>query len=247
MNNLKRAFPLTLPVMAAYWFLGITYGLLAHTLGFSIWYPLSMALFIYSGSAEFLALGMLLADFNPVSAAAMGLVVGARHLFYGITMLDVYKGAHWRKPLLIFWLTDETFAVNYNQWNSESRQARLNGRDMTEEDKANSRQKLHSVMLWVSLLDYLYWITGGLMGYLFGSFIGFDTRGLEFVVTAMFTTIFIDQYLKERDHRPAWIGIGCTTLCLLLVGREYFIVPSMVCILVLLTVFRNRLSEEGES
>lgn len=223
MNSLKIAFPLTLPVMAAYWFLGITYGLLAHTMGFSVWYPLSMALFVYSGSAEFLALGMLLADFNPVSVAAMGLVVGARHLFYGISMLDVYKGAGWRKPLLIFWLTDETFAVNYN-----------------------NRHQSHAVMLWVSLLDYVYWISGGLMGYLFGSLIDFDVRGLEFVVTAMFTTIFIDQFLKERQHLPAWIGIGSTVLCLALVGSQYFIIPSMVCILVLLTVFRTKLSKEEE-
>jgi len=221
MSNFRIAFPLTLPVMAAYWFLGITYGLLAHTLGFSIWYPLSMAIFIFSGSAEFLALGMLLADFNPLSVAAMGLIVGARHLFYGISMLDIYKGAHWRKPFLIFMLTDETFAVNFN-----------------------NRNQSHAVMLWVSALNYLYWITGGLMGYLFGSLIGFDTRGLEFVVTAMFTTIFIDQFLKERQHLPAWIGIGSTALCLILVGSKYFIVPSMICILVLLTLMRKRLEKE---
>ena len=219
-SSFRQALPLTLPVMAGYWFLGITYGMLAHSMGFSIWYPMSMALFIYSGSAEFLALGMLLADFNPVSAMAVALVVGARHLFYGLSMLDRYKGTGWRKPLLIFWLTDETFAVNYN-----------------------ARGQSPAVMLWVSALDYLYWLSGGVMGYLFGSLITIDLRGLEFVVTAMFTTIFIDQYLKEREHRPAWIGIGCTALGLLLVGSEYFIVPSMVCILVVLTAMRRRMEE----
>lgn len=192
--------------------------MLAHSMGFSIWYPLSMALFIYSGSAEFLALGLLLADFNPVSAMAIALVVGARHLFYGISMLDRYKGTGWRKPLLIFWLTDETFAVNYN-----------------------ARGQSPAVMLWVSALDYAYWLTGGVMGYLFGSLITLDLRGLEFVVTAMFTTIFMDQFLKEQEHRPAWIGIGCTALCLVLAGSEYFIVPSMVCILLMLTVMRRQM------
>ena len=216
----RQALPLTLPVMAGYWFLGITYGMLAHSMGFSIWYPMSMALFIYSGAAEFLALGMLLADFNPLSAMTMALVVGARHLFYGISMLDRYKGTGWRKPLLIFWLTDETFAVNYN-----------------------ARGMSASVLLWVSALDYLYWLTGGVMGYLCGSLIRFDLRGLEFVVTAMFTTIFIDQFMKEHEHSPAWIGIGCTALCLVLVGSEYFILPSMVCILLMLTVMRKRMEE----
>ncbi len=142
--------------------------------------------------AEFLALGMLLADFNPASVAAMGLVVGARHLFYGVSMLDRYRNMGWRKPLLMFWLTDETFAINYNAKSASAAE-----------------------MLWVSLLDYLYWITGGLMGYTFGSLINFDIRGLDFVVTAMFVTIFIDQFLKEKEHRPAWIGIGCTALSLI--------------------------------
>lgn len=206
--------------MAGYWFLGITYGILAHSMGFSIWYPMSMALFIYSGSVEFLALGILLADFNPVSAMAVALVVSARHLLYGISMLERYKGTGWRKPLLIFWLTDETFAINYN-----------------------ARGQSPAVMLWVSVLDYLYWLTGGVMGYLCGSLFTFDLRGLDFVVTAMFTTIFIDQYLKDREHRPAWIGIGSTALCLLLVGSKYFIVPSMVCILLGLMVMRKRMEE----
>lgn len=222
---MKKAFLLTIPVMTAYWFLGVTYGMLAHSMGFSIWYPLSMAMFIYSGSAEFLALGLLLADFNPVSAMSMALVVGARHLFYGLSMLDRFKGTGWRKPLLIFWMSDETFAVNYNM------------------PPLKKEENMGSQMLWVSALDYLYWLTGGLMGYLFGSLMSLDLRGLEFVVTAMFTTIFIDQYLKERQHAPAWIGIGCTALCLLLVGSEYFILPSMVGILLLLTLMRKRLEE----
>ena len=224
----RQALPLTLPVMAGYWFLGITYGMLAHSMGFSIWYPLSMALFIYSGSAEFLALGLLLADFNPVSAMAVALVVGARHLFYGLSMLDRYKGTGWRKPLLIFWLTDETFAVNYNAASLSPQSA-----------KGDDRRA--AVMLWVSALDYVYWLSGGVMGYLFGSLFAFDLRGLEFVVTAMFVTIFTDQFLKEREHRPAWIGIGCSALCLLLVGSEYFIVPSMACIVVVLTAMRSRM------
>lgn len=219
-SSLRTAFKLSIPVMAGYWFLGITYGVLAHSLGFSIWYPLSMALFIFSGSAEFLALGMLCADFNPVSVACMGLVVGARHLFYGITMLDRYKNMGWRKPFLIFGLTDETFAVNYN-----------------------AKDASPNTMLLVSLLDYLYWITGGLMGYTFGSLLTFDIHGLEFVVTAMFVTIFMDQFLKEKEHRPAWIGIGCTALCLFVFGSEYFILPAMCGILALLTLMRKTLQK----
>lgn len=217
-NSLKVAFKRSLPVLTGYWFLGITYGVLAESMGFSYWYPLSMALFIYSGSAEFLGLGMLAAGFNPLAAASMALVVGARHLFYGISMLDRYRGMGWRKPLLIFGLTDETFAVNYN-----------------------ARESTPTEMLMVSLLDYSYWITGGFMGYMFGSLLKFDIHGLEFVVTAMFTAIFMDQFLKEKEHRPAWIGIGCTAVALFLFGSQYFVIPAMVWILLMLTAFRKKL------
>lgn len=215
---LSNAFRRSLPVLMGYLFLGITYGVLAQSMGFSYWYPLTMALFIYSGSAEFLGLGMLAANFNPLAAASMALVVGARHLFYGISMLDRYRGTGWRKPFLIFWLTDETFAVNYN-----------------------ARESTNSEMLFVSLLDYLYWISGGFIGYMFGSLIGFDIRGLEFVVTAMFTAIFMDQFLKEREHRPAYIGIGCTVVSLFAFGSEYFVIPAMIGILLMLTAFRKKL------
>lgn len=221
-NTLRTAFKLSLPVLAGYWFLGITYGMLANSLGYSYWYPLCMAVFIFSGSAEFLGLGMLLAKFNPLAAASMALVVGARHLFYGISMLDRYRNMGWRKPFLIFWLTDETFAVNYNAKNASP-----------------------NVMLLVSLLDYLYWISGGFMGYMFGCFLTVDLRGLDFVVTAMFTAIFMDQFLKEKEHRPAYIGIGATALGLFLFGKEYFVIFAMGAILLLLTIFRKPL-ESGK-
>lgn len=217
-NSLKVAFKRSLPVLTGYWFLGITYGVLAESMGFSYWYPLSMALFVFSGSAEFLGLGMLLANFNPLGAASMALVVGARHLFYGVSMLDRFRGMGWRKPFLIFWMSDETFAINYN-----------------------ARESTPTEMLLVSVLDYSYWITGGFMGYMFGSLLNFDIRGLEFVVTAMFVAIFMDQFLKEKEHRPAWIGIGCTALSLLVVGSQYFVIPSMIGILLLLTVFRKKI------
>ena len=217
-KSLGIAFRRSLPVLTGYWFLGITYGVLAETLGFSYWYPLSMAVFIFSGSAEFLGLGMLCANFNPLAAASMALVVGARHLFYGVSMLDRYRHVGWRKPFLIFLLTDETFAVNYN-----------------------ARESTPTEMFLVSVLDYLYWISGGFMGYAFGSLLTIDIHGLEFVVTAMFTAIFMDQFLKEREHRPAWIGIGVTALSLFAVGSQYFIIPAMVGILLLLTVFRKNL------
>lgn len=217
MTDFKIAFRLSLPVLGAYWFLGITYGLLASSMDYPFWFPLCMAILVYSGSAEFLALTILCSAFNPLSAVVMALMVGARHLFYGITMLDRYRGAGWKKPFLILWLTDETFAVNYANHGSFTQ------------------------MLWVSLLDYCYWISGGVMGYLLGSAMGHTLlqylEGLDFVVTAMFVAIFMDDYMRSKTtHMSAWLGIGAAGLCLAIFGSAQFIIPTMACILLALYV-----------
>ena len=217
MQDFKTAFKLSIPVLGAYWFLGLTYGLLACNMGYPIWTTLTMAISVYSGSAEFIALTMLCSVFNPFAAAAMALMVGARHLFYGISMLDRYQGAGWKKPLLIFWLTDETFAVNY-----------ANRGDFNQQ-------------LWVSLLDYIYWITGGLIGYILGASLGSDLmnylEGLDFVVTAMFVAIFMGDYLRNKTtHVSSWLGIGAAAICLIIFGANQFIVPTMVSILLVLYI-----------
>ena len=221
MEDFKKALKLTLPVLGAYWFLGITYGLLASNIGYPIWVSLSMAITVYSGSAEFIALTMLCCAFNPLTAMTMALMVGARHLFYGISMLDRYRGAGWKKPFLIFLLTDETFAVNY-----------ANG--------GNFRQQL-----WVSVLDYAYWITGGVMGYMLGASMGAELmqylEGLDFVVTAMFVAIFMDDYLRNKTtHISAWLGIVAAAACLAVFGASQFILPTMLSILIVLYIKYKR-------
>lgn len=219
--DFKHAFQLSLPVLGAYWFLGITYGILAASMGYSIWVPLSMAIVIYSGSVEFIALTILCGTFNPLAAVVMALTVGARHLFYGISMLDRWRDAHRLKPLLIYLMTDETFAINYSQ-------------------KGSFRQQLI-----VSILDYLYWITGGLMGFCLGANLPQNwmqqLKGLDFVVTAMFVAIFMDDYLRNREtHLSGWLGIGATLACLVLFGAQQFILPTMALILIVLYVFYKR-------
>lgn len=217
MKYFKRAFPLTIPVMAAYLFLGVTYGLLAQSMGLGIGYPLSMAMLVYSGSVEFLALGMLSSAFNPMGSLIVAMVVTARHLFYGISMLDVYKGAGVKKFFLIFGMSDETFAINYTH-----------------------RGESHGVMLWVTFLNWIYWLTGGLIGYTLGCLLNVDVRRLEFVLTAMFTSIFVEQLMREKNWIPALLGIVPPAICLVLLGNRYFILPSMLCILLLLSLMRKR-------
>lgn len=224
---LKMAFPHTIPLLTGFVFLGCAYGIYMNISGFSFWYPFAMATLIFGGSLEFITVTMLLSPFAPLQALFITLMVQARHLFYGISMLEKYKGLGWKKFYLIYAMCDETFSLNYTAEIPEG------------VDKG-------WFYLWISLLDQFYWVFGATMGGIFGSLITFNTKGLDFVLTAMFTVIFLDRFLKEKKHYSALIGFVSTLGCLLIFGKDSFMIPAMVCILLLLSAFRNPIEKYGE-
>lgn len=222
---LRCAFPYTIPIFAGFWFLGLTYGIYMNVSGFSFWYPMLMSLTVFAGSVEFVAVNMLLGAFDPVQALVMTLMINARHLFYGISMLDKYRGTGWKKAYLIFGMCDESFSINYTA-------------DIPEDVDRSW------FMFFVTLLNHFYWFSGATLGGIFGSMIHFNTEGLDFVMTAMFVVIFLEQWLKEGRHTSALLGIGLSLLCLLVFGSGSFIIPAMLAILAALTGLRGHL--EGE-
>lgn len=223
---LAAAFPYTVPIFAGFWFIGLAYGVYMNVSGFSFWYPLLMSMTIYGGSLEFLTVSMLLSPFAPVQTLLLALMVQARHLFYGISMLDKYRGLGWKKYYLIFGMCDESFSINYSAKIPE------------EVDRG-------WFMFFVTLLNQLYWVSGAAVGGLLGGIISFDTKGLDFVLTAMFVVFFVDQWLREERHYTAVIGVGSSLLCLMIFGPEGFMIPAMVCILALLTLFRGHVERAG--
>lgn len=213
------AFPKTIPIFAGFWFLGMAYGIYMNVSGFSFLYTLIMSMFIFAGSMEFVTVSLLLGAFNPLQALLLTLMINARHLFYGISMLDKYRHTGWKKPYLIFGMCDESFSINYT--------ARIpQGIDRSW------------FMFFVTFLNHIYWVSGALLGCLFGSFIHFNTQGLEFVMTAMFIVIFMEQWLNENSHLSSLIGLGISVGCLIVFGAENFIIPSMLMILGVLTLLR---------
>ena len=213
------AFPHTIPIFAGFWFLGMAYGIYMNVSGFSFLYTLIMSMFIFAGSMEFVTVSLLLGAFNPLQALLLTLMINARHLFYGISMLDKYRKTGWKKPYLIFGMCDESFSINYT--------ARIpQGIDRSW------------FMFFVTFLNHIYWVSGALLGCLFGSFIHFNTQGLEFVMTAMFVVIFMEQWLNENSHLSSLIGLGISVGCLIVFGAENFIIPSMLMILGVLTLLR---------
>jgi 4-azaleucine resistance transporter AzlC len=221
------AFPYTIPIFAGFWFLGLAYGIYMNVSGFSFWYPMLMSLTIFAGSVEFVAVNLLLGSFNPLQALAMTLMINARHLFYGISMLDKYRNTGIKKPYLIFGMCDESFSINYTASIPD------------DVDKG-------WFMFFVTLLNHIYWFSGATIGGIFGSLIHFNTEGLEFVMTAMFVVIFMEQWLKEKRHTSAIIGIGISILFMIIFGASNFIIPSMLGILGFLTLFRKSIEKVGE-
>ena len=224
---LRAAFPHTVPVLAGYLFLGMAYGILAASKGLCPRVILLMSLLIYSGSMQFVAVSLLTAAFDPVAAFLVTLVVNARYLFYGVAMLEEFRGMGAARFYLIFGMTDETFSLI----------------SATPTPEGIERKPF---IFWITFLDHMYWISGSLLGAVAGSILPFDTAGIDFVMTALFVVIFLDQWRSGRGHLAAVAGVACTLACLLLFGAENFMIPSMASILLLLALVRKPMEKREE-
>ncbi|MBC8572125.1 AzlC family ABC transporter permease [Jingyaoa shaoxingensis] len=222
---LKVAFPQTIPIFTGFWFLGMAYGIYMNASGFSFVYPLCMSLLIYGGSLEFVAVEMLLSPFAPLQTFIMALLIQARHLFYGLSMLDKFKGLGWKKYYLIFGMCDETFSINCSA-------------DIPEDVDRGW------FYFWVTLLNQFYWSAAATTGGIVGSLLKIDTSGISFVMTAMFVVIFLEQWLKEKEHSASLIGLTVSVLCLIVFGPDSFMVPTMALIVGLLTLLRKPLEKK---
>lgn len=218
----QAALPHTIPIAVGFLFLGMSYGFLMRSKGFSFVYPMLMSMFIFAGSMEFVTVNLLLSAFNPIYAFFLTLMVNARHLFYGISMLDKYKNVGWKKYYLIYGMCDESFTVNCTVTPPE-------GIDRGW------------FMFFVTLLNQIYWVSGATLGALLGYVIHFNTTGIEFVMTALFVVMFINQWEETKDHRSALIGVVCSLICLLIFGSGNFILPAMASIILCFTFARNRM------
>ena len=217
---LRAAFLDTVPVMTGYLFLGFGFGILLNESGYGVWWSLAMSGFIYAGSMQYVAVSLMTGGARLLLTALTTLMVNARHLFYGISMVDAYKGAGKKKPYLIFALTDETYSL-------------------VSQNQVPEGISRHGYCFLVSLFDQIYWVTGSVLGSLVGSLIPLNYEGIDFVLTALFVTIFVEQWLSTQNHLPAIIGVAATTVCLALFGQEIFLIPSMVLIALLLTCMRQ--------
>ena len=223
---IRKAFVDTVPVMTGYIVLGFGFGIILKANGYGILMAFVMSLAIYAGSMQYVAIGLLTGGASLITAALTTLMVNARHLFYGISMLDKYKNMGKIKPYLIFALTDETYSLVCND-------------NLNMDEKEKKRY-----FLFVSVLNHIYWITGSVLGAVIGTLVSFNSEGIDFALTALFLTVFIEQWRTSKKHAPALIGVGASALCLIIFGSESFLIPAMLIIALLLCIYKEEKTDD---
>lgn len=220
-TTMRTAFLDTIPVMTGYLFLGFGFGIYLNENGYGLLWALAMSVFIYAGSMQYVAVSLLTGGASLITTALTTLMVNARHLFYGISMIDKYKNAGPRKPYLIFALTDETYSLNCGA--------------LPEGVEDPTRY-----YFLVSVFNQCYWVIGSAFGSILGTVLPFSTEGIDFSLTALFVTVFVEQWKSTKDHLPAIIGLCCAFLCLLVFGPDKFLIPTMLLITLALTFCRKK-------
>ena len=224
-NIIKNAFMDSLPVLSGYIVLGIGFGIVLEKNGYGVIWALLMSVLIYAGSMQYAGVELLATAASLPAVALTTLMVNARHLFYGISMIDKYKNAGMKKPYMIFALTDETYSlVCYNKYENE--------------------KDRHLYCFFVSLFNQCYWVTGSVLGSVIGRALPFDTAGIEFSMTALFVTVFVEQWITAKNHYPAIVGLVSSVVCLAVFGKDGFLIPSMIAILVILTLMKGRVKSD---
>lgn len=225
MKLLKQVLLKTFPVFTGYIVLGIGFGILMVKNGFGIGWVLAMSLFIYAGSMQYLGISLLTGGAGILQTAIATLMVNARHLFYGVSMVDKYKDMGKAKPYLAFSLTDETYSLVCSE-------------------KVPEGVKPAKYYLLLSMFNHFYWVLGSCIGALLGNIITFDTTGIDFSMTALFVTVFVQQWIDNKEHFPAITGLAASVVCLFIFGSENFLIPTMLVILVALLIWRK--TKKGE-
>ena len=224
-STVKKALIDTIPVLTGYLVLGFGFGIIMKSAGYGILLSLAMSLLIYAGSMQYATIGLFGAEASLITIAVTTLMVNARHIFYGISMLDKYKGMGWKKIYLVFGLCDESFSINFTA-------------DIPDDVDRGY------FMFWVTALNQSYWVCAATIGGLLGELIRFDTFGIEFVMTAMFVVIFLEHLLKEKIFLSAAIGLFASISSLLFFGADKFLIPTMLMIIALLSLFRKPIDKQ---
>ena len=226
-KSFLRAFRDSLPIMAGYLALGIGYGVLLQSKGYSFWWAILMSVTMFAGSGQYAGVDFMASGASLLSTAFMTLIINCRHFFYGVSLLKKYRGTGLAKPYLIFGLTDESYSI-------------------TATTTLESGVDPKKYYLFLTALNHSYWITGCVLGAVLGMFLPFPSTGIDFAMTALFIVILTEQWLSNKEHLSARLGVATTAVCLIVFGAEYFIIPALLLISAELMLLRKRLEKPAD-
>lgn len=216
-KTMREAFKASIPIMMGYIVLSIAFGMLLESKGYNVWYAILMSVFIYAGSMQFVTIELLVAGASLINVAMMTLFVNARHIVYGLSMIDRFKNMGKYKPYMIFSLTDETYSLLVGLKTPEG---------------CDEKQ----FQFFISFFNQCYWIFGSIVGSLLGSMLSINTTGMDFAMTALFVVIVVEQFTSTKKHAYSYLGFGISILCLILFGSDVFIIPSIIGIMIGMTL-----------
>ena len=228
MKIAKDALRLSFPVMVGYVFLGIAFGILCQQQGYSMLWAFLISLSVYAGSMQFVLLTFFHAGFSLLEVALLTLTVNARQLFYGLSFLKCFPAMGKKRWYMMFSLTDETYSLLYAIPDRESREGK-------------------QLMFCVSLFDQLYWIAGSVLGASIGSMLSFDTTGIDFAMTALFTVIFVEQWLSAKNHGAVYLAVAAILISAVVFQLTNFLLPALILLVILLVIFQDKVEGKGDA
>lgn len=211
----------SIPVFFGFIFLGIAFGIVLQSSGLGWPWALLFSGLIYAGSMQFALIPLIGAATPLPTVALMTLLVNSRHLFYGLSFVDLYREMGKKYPYMIFSLTDETYSVLCS----------CKG-DM------ELAERNHDAAFYISLLHQFYWVLGSLIGAAAGELLSFDTAGIDFSMTALFIVILVDQLRNggRETKLCAFLGVAIAFAFLFTLGADAFLLPTLVCTVAALAI-----------
>jgi 4-azaleucine resistance transporter AzlC len=222
----SEAIKRTLPVLFGYVPLGMAFGFMLNNQGYGAKIAGLMSLFVYGGSCQYMALELFRSGAPLMTIFVTSLFLSVRHVVYGLTMLEKFRGTGKIKPYLIFALTDEAYAL-------------FAAGDFPEDGEKGK------TMLLMSALCHFYWVAGSVLGGVLGNYVQFDATGMEFVLTALFIVLTLDMAKSGAGLLPYLIGAG-SALVGLSVGANWMMPVAIGLILLSLLALRGRIDKREE-
>jgi len=223
MREFRFAIKQTIAIFFTYLFIGIAFGILMNEAGYSAYWSLIAAMFIYAGSLQIVMVSLLKAGAPIPIVAVMTFFINARHIFYGIGFIDCFRKMGWKYPYMVLSLTDETYSVLCSLKYEE-------GLDREKTD------------FFIALIDHCYWMLGCFLGSCMGRLLPWNTAGIEFAATAFFLVVVVNQWQQYLSKIPVFTGIISSVIFYFLLGADNFLIPALCMSLVVLVALRDRVA-----